>query len=327
MYSATPQAKFAAHGMEPFPQNCPEEAAFTTTAPESISWLMPLSPEEDPDLLRQTLLSLQGQTLQAAELLIAADGSLPAGLEAVIEACPLAWRVQPQAESLGIGATLKAAAIQCQGTIILRIDSDDLYAPAHTATIVKALERYPHAGVIGCQLLEFDSEEGVISARRTPTDPQLTRRWLPWRNPMNHQTVGLRREALLSAGGYRDAPGFEDWDLWLRIEHKGYDLINLPGCTVAARVNKQHRRRRHGWDYVRREVNFYRKQVDEGQIQAPAMLAGLLTRLPWRLAPSPILGWWMSSGWRSSPPLDAAWLSELLAECPGEPSTRHQQDR
>ena len=286
--------------------------------PLQISWLMPLAPSEDPCLLTGTLNCLAHQTLQANELIIAADGALPDALLSVIAACNLPWQLLCQSHNQGIGATLARVAPLCQGEFIVRIDSDDLYAPEHTEAVVNALRTEPKLGAVGCQLLELDMDRSRrTSARITPTNIEEAMRWLPWRNPLNHQTVALRRQALVDAGGYRHCPAFEDWDLWFRIAAAGYHLNNLPGCTAAARVNSRHRQRRHGWRYSLRECRFYGRQIKEGRLGLGVAMLACLSRLPWRLLPAPLLAWWMQSALRGSPPFNTTWLTQLLAEPTG----------
>jgi glycosyltransferase involved in cell wall biosynthesis len=282
-----------------------------------VSWLMPLVPAEDPQNLAATLRCLRNQTLQAEQLVIAADGLLPDPLTAVIQHCGLNYTLHEQPRNLGIGATLAQAAPLCTGDFIVRIDSDDLYAPHHTSEVVNALFSQQSLGVVGCQLIEIDLESSrKFSARCTPLSHQETAKWLPWRNPLNHQTVAIRKQALEHAGGYRHMPGFEDWDLWLRVSSVGYKIKNLPTYTVAARVNQNHRLRRSGGKYVGMEIHFYALQVREGKIHFWIALMAFVGRLPWRIAPQRVLNWWMRSRVRGSPPLNTAWVTELLAASP-----------
>jgi GT2 family glycosyltransferase len=277
--------------------------------------------------LAATLHCLEGQTLQADELVIAADGPLPEPLQAVIRQCSLPWHLHQQQRNRGIGATLAAVAPRCRGEFIVRIDSDDLYAPGHTAAVVGALQANPQLGAVGCQLLELDTDQGgQVSARATPTDTQTAKRWLPWRNPLNHQTVALRRRSLMDAGGYRHMPAFEDWDLWWRIAAAGYGLLSLPSCTAAARVNHQHRQRRRGWGYMVREFRFYGYQIRERRLGTMVAVGACLSRLPWRVLPAAALRWWMQSRLRGSPALDATWITELLEQTPGQTSSRQKQE-
>ena len=293
-----------------------------------VSWLMPLAPSERPELLATTLKCLERQSLQANELLIAADGPLPSCLYAIIERSSLPIRLHNQSQNNGIGATLAVVGPQCLGDVIVRIDSDDLYAPEHTRTMVAAMQADPLLGAVGCQLVEIDTDRNrQRSVRKTPTNASEARRWLPWRNPLNHQTVALRRHALIQAGGYRHCPGFEDWDLWLRIKACGYQISNLPGCTAAARVNTQHLRRRRGWAYAWSEFQFYKRQINEHQIGHLIGMAALLTRLPWRLIPEPMLHWWMRSSLRGSPTLDSSWVTQLFEDTPRQTLRGKEQDR
>jgi hypothetical protein len=290
----------------------------------SVSWLMPLAPSEEPEQLRQTLACLEAQSLQANELLIAADGLIPEALESVIQESSLQIRCERYPVSLGIGATLARVAPLCIGEAIVRIDSDDAYAPEHTATVVQALRHRPQCGALGCQLLEHDTDMHSQNYRRTPTDPVQIVRWLHWRNPINHQTVCLRRSALIAAGGYRHAPGFEDWDLWLRMAQLGYTLINLDCCTVSAHVNHQHRLRRRGWPYVHKEAAFFGRQIRESRIPFSIGVASFLLRVPWRLAPSSLLDWWMGSRLRGLPPIDSAWVTYFKPQGSGPPDRRQK---
>ncbi|HGY5537043.1 MAG TPA: glycosyltransferase, partial [Prochlorococcus sp.] len=248
---------------------------------------MPLAPSESPELLAITLNCLEQQTVQAEELVIAADGPLSAELCHVINSCTLPVILKQQPQSQGIGATLKVVAPSCKGDLIMRIDSDDIYAPNHTEMMSKNLAKHPNIGVLGCQLLEIDTSRGYQqSARKTPTSKVEAQRWLPWRNPLNHQTIAIHRHVLIEAGGYRHTPGFEDWDLWIRVAAAGYGIVNLASCTSAARINDRHRKRRRGIQYIRQEVNFYARQVREGKINPWIAIIACLSRLPWRLLPT-----------------------------------------
>jgi hypothetical protein len=80
-----------------------------------------------------------------------------------------------------------------------------------------------------------------------------------FRNPLNHPSVILRRQAVLAAGNYRAVSGFEDYELWLRllVIHGSKVLANTPQPLVMARVGPAHLSRRHGWSYAQAEVGFF----------------------------------------------------------------------
>ena len=113
-------------------------------------------------------------------------------------------------------------------------------------------------------------------------------------------------------------PGFEDWDLWLRIIKEGYGILSLSSCTAAALVNEKHRKRRRGIRYTANEINFYVNQVVERRIGGGVALIALLIRIPWRLLPRSVLEVWMKSRFRSSPSVKAAWITESLTNKSGQ---------
>jgi hypothetical protein len=191
--------------------------------------------------------------------------------------------------------------------------------------LVGFLHAHSELGVVGCQLIEVHMDNpGSFSARRAPVDFDEAKRWLPWRNPLNHQTVSIRKEALVEAGGYRYMPGFEDWDLWLRIVSRGYEICSIPLATAAARVDHKHRLRRRGMAYVLKEIHFYRVQVREAQINLGIALLAFISRFPWRIAPQTVLKWWMQSKLRGSPTINPAWLTKLLLVNSRQPVERQE---
>lgn len=291
-----------------------------TQSPPKISWLMPLNSAEEPEYLRLTLKSLEDQTLKADELIIAGDGSLPNELLNIITDSSLPWVLYDQPQKRGIGATLAMAADYCRGRIIIRIDSDDIYSAEHTELIVNELMANPSLGAVGSQLAEFDSDSGICQSNRSaPISSESARAWLPWRNPLNHQTVGITRDALINAGGYRDCPAFEDWDLWLRIAAKGHEIRSIAACTVSARVGSNHLERRRGLSYAFKEYRFYMLQAREGRIRRSTALLACTIRLPWRVLPSIFMQWWMRSNARKSPAVRSTRITQSTPK-----RTRHQ---
>ncbi len=290
----------------------------------SISWLMPLSPQEKPELLAMTLKCLEKQTLKANELVIAIDGPISSSLKQIINQSNLPIKVLKSKRNEGIGKILKKAAPTCKGEFLVRVDSDDIYSPEHTFKVTEALKKMPYVGVLGTQLLELDNDNNFkITARKTPIARNSIEKWLPWRNPLNHQTVVIRKKALLKAGGYRNMPGFEDWDLWLRINSSGFQIANLSIYTVAARVNKSHRLRRKGIKYSKKEFEFYFKQYKEGRINIIIIVMAFIIRIPFRLTPKFILDWWMQSNLRGSPPLDTPWVTKPFKDESRQQSSRN----
>jgi hypothetical protein len=102
---------------------------------------------------------------------------------------------------------------------------------------------------------------------------------------MNHPTVMFRRSAAIMAGNYRDMPGFEDYDLWLRMIQKGARLGNLEETLVYMRIGGGFYRRRGGFGYIRSNLRFWRNAYEEGSVNLPEFLIMVICRTGVSLLP------------------------------------------
>ena len=252
--------------------------------------LMPLAPWEEPVVLAQAIAALAVQQPAPKRLVLSVDGALPAALQQVvnaIEGLPNLVLLGPGGEGVGVVLARGLAACSCE--LILRADADDLSLPDRAARQLAWLVQHPEVMAGSGWIEEFiaDPVQGVVACRRVPRDEAVAR-WARWRNPLNHSAVVLRRSAVLAAGGYRHQPGFEDYDLWLRLlRHFGpRALNNLQEVLVVGRVGVAHLGRRRGWRYAHQEINFMVRSAQEGQLGWAQILLLLLLRLPWRLVPA-----------------------------------------
>lgn len=256
----------------------------------AYSVLMPLAPWEPSDVVRAALASLASQSFPPAEVLVSCDGSPPARLWEVLTASALPLRVIEGPGDEGVGPVLARGLLQCRHDLVLRMDADDLCLPHRCEWQVRALSDRPWLAAISAPLAEFEADPRRIRGRRSlPSGEERIQRFSRWRNPLNHPSVALRRSRVLAVGNYRDRPGFEDYDLWLRLLRHGEKLDNLEEVLVLARVGPDHLGRRRGWRYARHETAFLCRCSREGLIAWHRVLVLLLTRVPLRLLPAVLL--------------------------------------
>lgn len=258
-----------------------------TTPGLAYSVLMPLAPWEPPEQVAAALASLVGQSLPCAQLVVSADGPLPAALEAVLAASglPLERLQGPGGE--GVGPVLQRGLLACRQELVVRADADDLCLPERCARQVAAMAARPELAALSAPILEFIEDPGrPCSIRSVPVGAAALRRRSRWRNPLNHPAVILRRRPVLAVGGYRDRPGFEDYDLWLRLLQAGAALDNLPQPLVLARVGPDHLARRRGLAYAAKEWRFLLACGRQGSLSWPRLLLLAALRLPLRLVPA-----------------------------------------
>ena len=108
---------------------------------------------------------------------------------------------------------------------------------------------------------------------------------------MNHVTVMFRKSAALRAGGYRDFPLFEDYDLWSRFVAQGSRLANLTDTLVRVRTGREMYGRRGGWAYALNEVRLQRQLRRLGLTSSLQLVRNLCVRVGGKLVPTGLRAW------------------------------------
>lgn len=259
-----------------------------------FSVLMSLYARERPEYLRQCLASLAAQTLPPNEIVLVCDGRLPENLEAIATGFSgsLPIKIVRLPENVGLGRALNAGLPECAHEWVCRMDTDDICHPERFARQLAFVAAHPQIDLCGGQIDEFThSPVDSARSRHVPTEHEAIVRFAKSRNPVNHMTVCYRKSAVLSAGNYRHAPLYEDYDLWVRMLLKGCRFANLPEVLVYARSGDEMYRRRGGLTYARNELAMQWRFFRAGFLSAPQWAKNVLLRLPVRLLPNRVRQW------------------------------------
>lgn len=141
----------------------------------------------------------------------------------------------------GIARALNRGLAACDAEVVARMDADDVAHPARLARQLEALEADPSLAAVGARVRLFPRREVREGMRRYVAwlnglvTPELVRRDLLVEAPLVHPAAAIRRDALAAAGGWRDGPFPEDYDLWLRLAEAGGRLTNVPATLLAWR--------------------------------------------------------------------------------------------
>lgn len=277
-----------------------EKSGFAAVTPQPYSVLLPLAPWERPEVVAAALDSLAQQTWPPSQLVISVDGALPVELQVVLERYPLSLDSIAGPGCEGVGPVLNRGLHHCVHEWVVRADADDLSRPQRCEIQLTHLFHHPDLAVVGSAISEFiDDPDQPIAVREVPLSWKGINRLSRWRNPMNHPSVVVRRSVLEAIGGYRNLPGFEDYELWLRLLFRGFELGNVEMPLVAARVGQAHLSRRRGWLYALKECRFLLFCWRCRYFSASRVLMLMLIRVPVRLLPAPLLAWLMLHGLRS----------------------------
>ncbi len=178
--------------------------------------------------IRETLLSIIGQTLPDLEIIVVDDGStdnLTEVLKPFLEAEPR-LRVVRQ-ENGGLAAARNRGMAEAAADFVAFLDADDLWHPRFLEKIVGALAANPEAPFGYAHSVRIDTHSRIIPTPR-------------WRHSPRHDFIGLievnsvgsgsasvfRRSLAAAEGGFdtsfrvRNAHGAEDWKLLLTLAAK-----------------------------------------------------------------------------------------------------------
>lgn len=206
------------------------------------SVLMSVYHKDSPAFLKLALQSIyEQQTRKPDEIVVIFDGPLGDGLMQVLKEFasdkPNVVKYYPQEVNRGLGEALRIGAEKCTGDYIFRMDADDISVPDRFEKQSAYVEAHPDIAVLGSDTAEFDfspdEEKRLCSFPEKHEDiVKMAKR----RNPINHMSVCMKREALMRCGNYQSMLLMEDYYLWLRMMVAGCRFCNLHEPLVFVRV-------------------------------------------------------------------------------------------
>ncbi len=233
----------------------------------TYSVLMSVYKNDDPELLKEALESIyEKQTRKPDEIVIVCDGPLTEGLDLVLEEFIKDKSNIVQCLRLetnqGLGEALRQGSRRCTGDYIFRMDSDDLSDPRRFEVQAAFVEAHPEIDVLGTDIAEFcESLDEDMRVRACPTTHDEIAQMAKRRNPMNHVTVCMKRQALIDCGGYEEVALLEDYYLWLKMITAGCQLANIHESMVYVRLgndfnNKRGSKKRvKGWRVLQKYMH------------------------------------------------------------------------
>ncbi len=140
----------------------------------------------------------------------------------------------------GIVAALETGLARCRGTLVARMDADDLMHRDRLRAQRRVLDDDPTLAAVGCRVRLFPrahlrdgrrAYERWLNAITTPAD---VRAEAYVECPVAHPALTIRRD-VLGRLGYRDVDWPEDYDLLLRLLATGAAVASVPRRLVCWR--------------------------------------------------------------------------------------------
>ena len=230
-----------------------------------------------PEYVRIAFDSLLNQTRLPDEIVIVADGPVPAELEQEVEnlkflvSCsshneaaessaklPVEVTYLPQEKNGGLGEAMRIAVENAKYPYLARMDSDDICLPDRFEKQMKCFEEDPELSLVGGMITEFDgTPDNIIAKRILPLDDAGIKKMMRGRCAVNHVTVIFKKEDLLRSGNYQPFWKQEDHYLWARMMEHGCKFRNIPDIVVNVRSGRDQLARRGGWRFYKSVVRVF----------------------------------------------------------------------
>lgn len=221
------------------------------------SVLMSVYKKDSPEYLQIALKSIyEQQSIKPDEIVIVVDGPIPENLREVLDSFKKdkekIVKIIQQEQNKGLGEALKKGTEYCTGDYIFRMDSDDISVFDRFEKQINYIEKHSNIDVLGGNIAEFQKsiDEENKRLRVCPMNHEDIIKMGKKRNPMNHVTVCIKKEALVNSGGYQSLLYLEDYYLWLRMIVNNCKLENLNETLVLVRVGNGFEGRRSTKKYI-----------------------------------------------------------------------------
>jgi cellulose synthase/poly-beta-1,6-N-acetylglucosamine synthase-like glycosyltransferase len=185
--------------------------------------------------LEECLASIAVQTCEDYELLAVDDHSGDASTELLLEHAAADPRIRClSSPRRGLVAALNHGLAAARSALVVRMDADDRMHPERLARHLAHFRDHPGLTLSASRVRAFPEEHLQAGLRE----------YLRWQNacltphdlaeeiyveaPLAHPSVAFRRDVVRAAGGYRDGPFPEDYELWLRLHQRGHRMAKLP---------------------------------------------------------------------------------------------------
>ncbi len=192
-----------------------------------ISVLMPVARLDK--YFESALNSILAQTFCEFELIVLANGCSDTEYSELLKVCSIDKRViLKRLVVCGLMFALNYGIEISRADIIARMDCDDLSFNKRFSLQYDFLKKNKHVDVVGgrIRLIDADGKNLDKSFKYYESHAEIIK-VLPYRNPLCHPALMMRKSALLKVWGYRYGLMSEDHEMFIRMMYAGVKFHNI----------------------------------------------------------------------------------------------------
>ena len=254
------------------------------------SVLMSVYAKEKAEYLRISIESMLNQTCMPDDFVLVCDGKLTKELYAIIDffckRFPDLFQIVQLEKNCGLSNALNIGLKKCKNEIVARMDSDDISYPYRCEMQMDIMQNDKY-DIVGGNIDEFVDNPNIVHAKRiVPCTHKEIVQYSKRRNPFNHPSVMYRKSKVLSVGGYKEFPLFEDYYLWIKMIESGCRVYNIQKSLVCMRVGNGLFNRRGGINYINKIMKFRWSLLKEHYIKLGDFFVATVGQIVVSLAPA-----------------------------------------
>lgn len=186
--------------------------------------------------IQDAIKSVLEQSFQNFEFIIVNDGSTD-NTQSIIDSFEdKRIRCIVHSKPFGVAASLNEAMISAKGTLIARMDADDISHPERLMKQVDFMQKNQDIVLCGTWVQTFGERKVVW---RYPKTHEEIRVELLFGSPFAHPSIMFRRDIFLS-NKFFYSPRFsksEDYELWTRVASKDLKMANISDILLNYRIH------------------------------------------------------------------------------------------
>lgn len=205
---------------------------------ELLTVLLPVYNGED--YIEEAILSILNQTFENFKLLIVNDGSTDNTTNIISKYKNTDSRIQVvERQNKGLIYSLNEGLSLSTTDLVARMDADDISFPLRLEKQFNFMSQHPEISVCGAAIQIYETGTNEFLPKHTDELLALSL----FSVPVFHPTVMMRRQDVLSVGGYSpEALCAEDYDLWERMLYKGFRFSNIEEVLLKYRSHPNKKR-------------------------------------------------------------------------------------